>query len=105
MSYQHQLRHISIFAQPPTLVLEPQLTRTTLHSDEDYADTQSELNCLRTAMKAIEIQALDHIQRNEDDELTESIKSWKAQWVELDYRTKENKKRCRSDGSSSPESV
>ena len=45
-------------------------------------------------MRAIEVQALDHIEASQDEELTQSIKSWKEQWVEVDRGVRDRKKKC-----------
>lgn len=44
-------------------------------------------------MRAIEVQALEHIEDGQDEELTQSIKSWKEQWVEVDKGVKEKRRK------------
>lgn len=44
-------------------------------------------------MRAIEVQALEHIEEGQDEELTRSIKSWKEQWVEVDKGVKEKRRK------------
>lgn len=65
-----------------------------LSSEGDYGETQSELNYLRLQMRAIEVQALEHIESSQDEELTQSIRNWKQQWTEIDQSIKDKRKKC-----------
>ena len=43
-------------------------------------------------MRAIEVQALEHIEQ--DDDLSQSIKSWKEQWARVNEGVKDKRKKC-----------
>ena len=45
-------------------------------------------------MRAIEVQASEHMEWSQDEELTQSIQSWKEQWVEVDKGVRERRKKC-----------
>lgn len=45
-------------------------------------------------MRAIEVQALEHIESSPDEELTQSIRNWKQQWAEIDQSIKDKRKKC-----------
>lgn len=62
--------------------------------DSDYDQMQSELNYLRIQMTALEVRGEGHIGFEQDEELTQSIKTFKEQWREVDERTREMRKKC-----------
>ena len=48
-------------------------------------------------MRAIEVQAIEHIELNQDEELTQSIRNWKQQWTEIDQSIKDKRKKCAAE--------
>jgi len=67
----------------------------TLRREEDHEASQSELKFLRIQLQAIEVQSSQFILADQDPDLTQSIKNWKAEWELIDKRTKERNKRFR----------
>lgn len=45
-------------------------------------------------MRAIEVQALEHIESSQDEELTQSIRNWKQQWTEIDQSIRDKRNKC-----------
>ena len=61
--------------------------------NSDIDAYQSELNFLKIQLKALEVQASRYIVRDDDKELSEGIRSWKSDWMELDKQLKARQKR------------
>lgn len=55
---------------------------------------QSELSYLRIQMTALEVRGEGHIEYEQDEELTQSIKTFKEQWKEVEQRTRELRKKA-----------
>ncbi len=67
------------------------------HRNSDIDTYQSELNFLKIQLKALEVQASRYIAREDDKELSEGIRSWKSDWMELDKQLKARRKRRKED--------
>lgn len=67
--------------------------RLTPYREDDFESNQSELRFLRIQLQAIEAQCSQYLPRNEDPELSQSIKNWKVDWEDIDRRSKARRKK------------
>jgi len=71
------------------------LLALTPRRDDEQAASQSDLRFLRIQLQAIEAQSAQYILADQDPDLAQSIKNWKAEWEMIDKRTKERKEKLR----------